>query len=112
MEWRARPEGPAASRREGPTNRLSDVRQIFTGLEADRPARRDADFFSGPGVAADAALARLHLEDTEPAKLDSLAALHGDSHRVEHRVDRHLGLDLGDIGDFRHFVDDVDFDHA
>ena len=27
-------------------------------------------------------------------------------------IDRNLSLDLGDIGDFRNFVDDVDLDHA
>jgi hypothetical protein len=58
------------------------------------------------------AFARLNLKDTEPAELDALAALHGGPHRVEHRVHRHLGFDLGDVGDFRHFVDDVDLDHA
>src|SRR5205809_1255880 len=97
-------EGPTArrvglaARRQDPTKRLSDVLQIFTGLETDRASRRDAHFLAGAGIAADAALARFHLEDPESAKLDSLATLHGDPHRVEHRVDSHLGFDLGDVG--------------
>ena len=40
------------------------------------------------------------------------AALHGDPHRLEHCVDRYLGLDLGNVGNARHLIDDVDLDHA
>ena len=32
--------------------------------------------------------------------------------RSDHCVHRHLGLDLGDVGDPRHLVDDVNLDHA
>src|SRR5262249_34959671 len=108
---------PAASRgrnrrEEDPTNRLSDVLEVFTRLEADRATWRDAHFFARPWIAADAALPRLHLEHAEPAQLDALAALHGDPHRIEDGVDRHLGFYLGNVGYFRHFVDDVDLDHA
>src|SRR2546423_14485752 len=91
---------------------LADVLQIFAGFEPDRAPGRNADFLAGPRVAADAALARLHLEDPESAQLDALAALHGDSHRVEDGVDCHLGFDFGDVGNLRHFVHDVDLDHA
>ena len=42
----------------------------------------------------------------------SLAALHGQPHRVEHRIDRHFGFHLGDVGDLRDLVDNVDLDHA
>src|SRR5205809_5778059 len=97
-------EGPTArrvglaARRQDPPKRLSDVLQIFTGLETDGASRRDAHFLARARIAADAALARLHLENAESAELDSLAALHGDPHRVEDRVDGHLGLDLGDVG--------------
>jgi len=48
----------------------------------------------GARVTADAALAGFHLEDAEPAQLDTFAALHRGSHRVEDRVDCHLGFDL------------------
>src|SRR5262245_34993792 len=84
---------------------LADVLKIFARLEPDCPARRNAHFFSGARVAADAALARLHLKDTEPTELDTFAALHGGPHRIEDRVNGHLGLHLGDVRDFRHFVD-------
>src|SRR5262245_54098483 len=65
------------------SDRLSDVLQVFARLEADSTARRNPDFFSGAGIAADAAFARLHLKDPEAPELDALAALHGSSHRVE-----------------------------
>src|SRR5258706_10916366 len=96
----------------GVGSKLADVLEIFAGLEADRPARRNADFLAGARVAANAALARLHLEDAEATQLDALAALHGGPHRIEDGVDSNLGFDLGDVGDFRDFVDDVDLDHA
>src|SRR2546423_11214928 len=91
--------------------RLADVLQVLAGLEANRAAGRDAHFLAGPRVAADAALARLHLEDSEAAELNPVASLHRHAHRVEHRVDGYLGLDLGNVGDLRNFVDDVDLDH-
>src|SRR5262245_4746646 len=76
------------------TGRLTDILQVLAGLEADSPSRWDADFFTSARVAADAALARFHLEDAETAKLNPVASLHRDPHRVEHRVNGHLGLDL------------------
>src|SRR5205823_3750962 len=102
----------AAKRRPawGPT--LADVLEIFAGLEANGPPWRNANFFPGPRVAADAALAGFHLEHAEATELDALAPLHGGPHRVEYRIDRHLSFHLGDVGYFRHFVDDVDLDHA
>ena len=46
------------------------------------------------------------------AELDAVSALHRKAHRVEDGVHGHLGLDLGDVRDFRDFVDDVDLDHS
>src|SRR5580765_3138898 len=51
----------------------ADILQVFTGLEADRPAGRYPDFLARPGIPADAALPRLDLKDAEAAKLDALA---------------------------------------
>src|SRR5439155_16945360 len=107
-----RPESKRAASNEEQCTRSPDVLKVFARLEADRTAGRDAHFLAGAGVAPDAALARLHLEDPKTAQLDALAALHGGPHRIENGIDRHLSLDLGDVGDFRHFVDDVDLDHA
>src|SRR5678816_3722873 len=89
----------------GVGSKLADVLEVFTWLEADRASRRDAHFLACPRVTADAALARLDLEHTESAQLDALAPLLGSPHRVENRVDCHLGFDLGDVRDFRDFVD-------
>ena len=49
-----------------------DVLKIFARLEADGATGRNPHLFTGSGVAPDAALARLHLEDTEAAQLDAL----------------------------------------
>src|SRR5918992_1721833 len=92
--------------------RLADILEVFAGLEADRPARRNADLFASSWIPSDAALARLDLENPKAAELDSLAPLHGQAHRIEDRVDGHLSLHLGDVGDFRNLVYDVDLDHA
>src|SRR5262245_21579446 len=91
---------------------LPDVLKVLAGLEADRPARWDAHFLAGPRIAADAAFARLHLKDTEAPQFDAFAALHRGPHRVEDSVDRHLGFNLGDVGNLRDLVHDVDLDHA
>ena len=90
----------------------SYILKILPGFESDGPTGGDADLFTGPGVSANAALSWLHLKHAEAAQLDSLAPLHGEPHRVEDRIDSHLSFDLGDVGYFRHLVDDVDFDHA
>src|SRR5215831_3820726 len=92
----------------GVGSKLADVLEVFARLEADSATRRDAHFLAGARVTADAALTGLHLEYAESAQFDTLAALHGGSHRIENRVDCHLGFDLGDVRDFRNLVDDVD----
>src|SRR6266852_5588160 len=84
----------------GVGSKLADVLEVFARFESDRATGRDAHFLACPRVAADASLARLHLEHAEPAKFDALAALHGGPHRVEYRIDSHLGFDLGDVRDF------------
>src|SRR5262245_51226603 len=76
---------------------LADVLEILAGLEANRAAGRNANFFSSAGVTADSTLARLHLEDPKAPQFDSFTALHRGAHRVEHCIDRHLSLDFGDV---------------
>jgi hypothetical protein len=95
---------------EGPTDRLSDVLEVFAWFEANSSAGWDAYFFAGPGVPADAALPRLDLKDAEAAQLYPFPPLHGGPHRVEYRINGHLGFDLGDVRGLRHLVDDVDLD--
>jgi len=99
-------------RGRAPTDRLSDVLQVFAGFEANSSPWWDADFLPGSRISADAALAGLHLEHAEAAKFNALSALHRDSHRIEDSVDRYLGLNLGDVGHLRDFVDDVNLDQC
>src|SRR5215475_4348831 len=90
-----------------PTDRLSDVLEVFSRLEANSPAGRNPDFLSGPRVTANAPLAGLHLEDAESAKFNAFAALHRNPHRIEDSVDSYLGLDLGNVSHLGNLVDDV-----
>ena len=46
------------------------------------------------------------------ASFNTLAALHGDPHRIEDGVDSYLGLNLRDVGHLRDFVDDVNLDQG
>src|SRR5688572_28352124 len=62
--WRVWPRSAHAGR-------LPDILEVFTRLEPDGAAGRDADFLAGPGVAADAAFPRFHLEHTESPELDT-----------------------------------------
>jgi hypothetical protein len=59
----------------------SERLQFLAGLEAHRFSGRDADFLSGAGIAANAGLARAHVENTKAAELNSFAfaerILHG-----------------------------------
>src|SRR5438874_2178518 len=109
MARRSTPPGEIRDRRRPSA---PDVLEVLARFEADGAARRDAHFLAGPGITADAALTGLNLEYAKATQLDSLTTLHREPHRLEHGVDRHLGLDLGDIGDARHLIHDVDLDHA
>ena len=80
-------EQPVGLRERGPTDRLSDVLEIFSRFETNSSSRRDADFLAGSWIAADAALTRLHLEDAETPKLNALAALHRRAADKEEDVD-------------------------
>ena len=57
--------------------------EVLAGLEADRPARRNPGLHASPRVAADAALAGLHLEDPEASQLDPFAFHQGVLHGLE-----------------------------
>src|SRR3954453_12885401 len=101
---RSRNFGRGCQTAAGVGSKLADILQVFARFEADRASRRNADFLAGPWVAADAALARLDLEDAEAAQLDALAPLHGGPHRVEHPIAAHLSFPLGKVGNFRHLM--------
>src|SRR5262245_55431888 len=90
----------------------ADVLKVLARLETNRPSGWNANFFARSWIAADATLARFHLKDPKASQLDPLTTLHRGAHRVEHCVDGHLSLDFGDVGNLRHFIHDVDLDHA
>src|SRR5258708_961781 len=75
--------------------------EFLAGLEADRFAGRNIDFFTGPGISANAGLARLDAEDAEAAELDALATAEGLLERFENGLDGLLGLGATDtrLGD-------------
>jgi hypothetical protein len=89
-----------------------DALEFFAGFEAYGFAGRDADFFAGAGVAADAGLAGLDAEDAEAAEFDALAAAEGLFQGIENRFDGLLGFGAADesLGDNR--IHDVQLDHT
>ena len=54
---------------------LPDILEVFARLEPDGPARRNANFLTGPRIAADAALSRFHLEHAKSTQFNAIAAL-------------------------------------
>src|SRR5437879_11087864 len=71
--------------------------EFFAGLEADGLARRNVDFFTGAGIAADAGLARLDAENAKAAELDALAAAEGLLEGFEDGFDGLLGPGAADV---------------
>src|SRR4051794_1059532 len=98
--------------RQFSTRQLVDGLQFFAGLEANGLAGRNADLCAGARVAADAGLARTHVEDAEAAKFDAVALGERFLHGLEDGLNGHLGFCLGDAGLGHHFVDDVELDHV
>jgi hypothetical protein len=86
--------------------------EFLTGLEADGFAGRNIDFFTSPGISANAGLARLDAEDAEAAELDALATAESLLERFENSFDGLLGLGAADtrLGDDS--VYDVQLDHT
>ena len=89
----------------------AQVLKVFSRFETDGTARWDSHFLACSWISTDTALARFDLKDTKTTKLDSFASLHRQTHRIEHRVHCHLGLDFCDVRCLRDLSDDVDFDH-
>src|SRR6185436_21169025 len=79
--------------RQGPpAESPSDILKVLSRFEANRAAGRNANFLAGPWVTADSTLAGFHLEHAKAAQLDPFAALHRQTHRVEHGIHGHLGF--------------------
>src|SRR5271165_6960750 len=89
-----------------------DALQFLAGLEAHRFAGRDADFFAGARVAADAGLAGLHAEHAEAAELDALAAAQRGLEGLKDRFHRLLRFGAADVRGGHHGVDDVQLNHT
>src|ERR1700676_1586079 len=80
------PNGNGGRRRRD-TNVNSERLQFLAGLEAHRFAWRDADFLASTRIAADAGLARAHVEHTEAAQLDSFPFAKRTLHRSKDGFD-------------------------
>jgi hypothetical protein len=86
--------------------------EFFAGFEADGFAGRDAYFFAGAGVAANAGFAGFNAEDAEAAELDALAAAECLLERFENRFDRLLGFGAADESLGHNRIHDVQLDHT
>src|SRR5687768_11052224 len=91
---------------------LEEVPQFLPRLEADGVSGRDLHLDARLGIAADAFLPLLDLEDAEAAELDALPARERVPQPLDHRVDRLGRLHARDLRGFRHLVDDVRLDHG
>ena len=86
--------------------------EFFAGLEADGFARRNVDFFPGPGIAANAGLARLDAEDAKAAELDALAAAEGLLEGFEDGFDGLLGFGAADVRRGDDGIYDIQLNHT
>jgi hypothetical protein len=86
--------------------------EFFARLEADGFARRDADFFTGAWVAADAGFAGLDAEDAEAAEFDALAAAESLLQGIENRFHGLLGFGAADESLCDNRIHDVQLDHT
>ena len=83
--------------------------EFLARLEADRFAWGDADFSAGAGIAADAGLARTHVEDPKAAELDALTFGEGALEGFEYGIDSGFGFITLQPGALNHLVNDVLF---
>src|SRR5262249_39119954 len=86
--------------------------QLFPRLEAHGFAGRNVDLSAGARIAADAGLARTHIEHAEAAQFDAFALPQRLLHAGENCLYRQLSLGLGDAGLVDHFVDDIELYHG
>jgi hypothetical protein len=85
--------------------------ELLAGLEANRFSGRNADFFTGAGIAADTGLSGFDAEDAELAKFDALAAAECAFERLKDGFDGLLCFGAADVGLRDHSVYDVKLDH-
>lgn len=89
---------------------LFESLQLFTGLKADRLARRNGHLGASPRVASDAGLARAHVKNAEAAQFNALTTRECPLHGLKDGLNSHLGLGLGDACAVDNFVDDIELD--
>jgi len=92
--------------------RCLDRLQLFAGLEADCFARGNINFLTGAGVATDARLARLDVEDAETAEFDPASAAQGGLQSFKNGFHGLFGLRARYAGTGDDCVYDVELDHA
>ena len=85
--------------------------KFFAGLKAHGFTRRNADFFAGAGIAANARFSGLNAEDAEFAKFDALAATESALERLKDRFDGLLGFGAADVRLRYDCVYDIELDH-
>src|ERR1700722_1154564 len=86
--------------------------EFFSRLEAHGFAGWNAYLLSGARVAADAGLARLHVEDAKAAKFDTFSAAERVFHGLENGLDGLFGFRTSDISLRYDGVYDVELDHT
>lgn len=86
--------------------------KFLARLESHGFPRRDADLLPSARVAADAGLARLHVENAEAAKLDPFSPPQRVLHGFEDGFHRLLGFRSSDTCFLYDSVHDVELDHT
>src|SRR5580704_5874641 len=94
------------------TNLSSERLQFLAGLETNRFAGRDADFLAGARIAADACLARAHVEHAEAAQLNSLAFAERVLHRFKDGFNGLFRLGPAHAGLVYHGIYNVQLNHT
>src|SRR5208282_1877799 len=89
----------------------SDAPEFLSRFEADGLSRRDAHFFSGARVAADARLAGFDAEDAELAQLDALTRREPLLQHFEDSLDGLFGLRAADARAADDQIHKVELDH-
>jgi hypothetical protein len=86
--------------------------ELFTGLEADSLARSDLNLRSSPRVPTDSGLPWFDGEDSEAAKLNSVASNERLFHAVEDSVHRSLRFCSWQASSLNNPLDEILFYHS
>jgi hypothetical protein len=86
---------------------IDEIFQFLAGLEERDALCRNFYFFSGLGVASDAATALAGAKTSKAANLNLLAFLNGFDDAVENSFDNGLGFLSRKLGDLQYFFDQI-----